>query len=394
MKVMHVIAALDGGGAETMLYQLLKAQIAPTHLAHAVSLTDMIGLVGRRIEGLGVPVSALGMKRGRVSPAGFVRLVRLMAREKPDLIQTWMYHADLLGGIAARTLGIPVIWGVRHEYNPRDKALTRLTRRTCALLSTWMPESVVFNSESSLRGHARGGYAARKLVVIHNGFDLSSFRPDARTRIEVRRELGIPEDAPVVGLVARHHPDKDHGTFVAAAARIRERCGSARFVLCGKEVEWSNSDLVALLDRYGLRPAAHLLGNRLDVERLYAALDVACLSSRTESFPNVLGEAMACGVPCVSTDCGAVREIVGETGYVVPVGDSEALAAGVLRLLRLDETARAALGAAVRLRIMNAYDLAAVVQRFDEVQGEAIQGRNDAVSRHGNQPRRTEDRAS
>ena len=103
---------------------------------------------------------------------------------------------------------------------------------------------------------------------------------------------------------------------------------------------------------------------------------------------------MACGVPCVSTDCGAVREIVGETGYVIPVGDSEALAAGVLRLLRLDETARAALGAAVRLRIMNAYDLAAVVQRFDEVQGEAIQGRNDAVSRHGNQPRRTEGRAS
>src|SRR5207249_1741949 len=177
-----------------------------------VSLTDLIGRVGRRIEGLGVPVTALGMKRGRVSPAALARLVRLMAREEPDLVQTWMYHADLLGGVAATTLGIPVIWGVRHEHNPGDKMLTRWTRRACALLSVWIPDAVVFNSESSLRCHAQGGYAAHKLVVIPNGFDLSSFRPDARTRIEVRRELGIPEGAPVVGLLARYHSDKDHRT--------------------------------------------------------------------------------------------------------------------------------------------------------------------------------------
>ncbi len=372
MKIMHVIGSVNVAGAETMLYKLVGAQLGPDRLVHVVSLTDT-GPIGSRIEALGVPVTALGMKRGRVSVAGLVRLVRLMAREKPDLVQTWMYHSDLIGGIAAKMLGIRVIWGVRHEHSHRDKPLTRLTRRVCSLLSTWIPESIVFNSESSLRGHVRAGYATRKVVVIPNGFDLATFHPDPRARTEVRRELGIPDDAPLVGLVARYHPDKDHRTFAAAATRVRARCGAVHFLLCGEGTEPSNRELSALLDGHGLRPAVHALGKRSDLPRLYAALDVACLSSRTESFPNVIGEAMACGTPCVATECGAVREMIGDTGRVVPVGDPEAFAAAVLELVEMAPEEREALGRTARARVSELYGLESVARRFHDVQVQAVE---------------------
>jgi len=372
-KVVHVITELTAGGAEEMLLKLLRAQREAERVAQVVSLTD-IGPVGASIQALGVPVTALRMKPGRPHPAAFVKLLRFLRRERPDVVQTWMYHADLLGGTAARMLGIPVVWGVRHDNSRRDKALTRLTRRLCAALSEWVPDSVVFNSESARRSHARAGYAARKLMIIPNGFDLSRFRPDPEARAALRRELGIPEDAPVLGHVARYHPDKDHATFIAAAALVRRRCRSARFVLCGEGIEWGNHELAALVDREGLRPSVHLLGNRPDVERVLAAIDVACLSSRTESFPNVLGEAMACGVACVSTDCGDVRSLLGGTGSVVPVGDPLAFAEAVLDRLAPQRAAREATGAAARRRIAENYSLEAVVRRFQEVQDGVMRG--------------------
>lgn len=371
IRIVHVIGELTAGGAEEMLCKLLEAQRASGRSALVVSLTD-VGPVGARIRRLDVPVVALGMRRGRPNPAALVALLRLLRRERPDLVQTWMYHADLLGGAAARLLGIPVLWGVRHDRSDRDKALTRLTRRVCALLSPWVPQAVIFNSETACRSHARAGYAAGKLLVIPNGFDLARFRPDPCARAAVRRELGVPQGAPAVGLVARYHPDKDHAAFLAAAALVRRRREDARFLLCGDGVHWGNRELAERIDAQALRPSVHLLGNRADVERILAALDVACLTSRTESFPSVLAEAMACGVPCVATDCGDARAIVGPAGAVVPRGDAAAFAEAVLEQLAREPDARERLAALGRRRVAEAYGLEVVARRFEEAQDRAI----------------------
>lgn len=381
MRIAHVITGLGAGGAEAMLHRLVAAQ--RRQVVRVVSLMDT-GPVGAKIQALGVPVAALGMSRGRPAPSALLRLVSLLRRDRPDLVQTWMYHADLLGGIAARIAGIPVIWGIRHDrLRSDDKALTRLTRRLCAALSRWIPERVICNSEAARRTHAAVGYAARKLVVVPNGFDVSRFKPDADARGAVRRELGIPGDAPAVGLVARWHPHKDHGTFIAAAARIRREVDAARFVLCGDGIDRGNRELAGRIDAAGLGSAVHLLGRRDDVERILASLDVACLSSRTESFPNAVGEAMACGVPCVATDCGDVREIVGEAGRVVPVADPAALADAVLDLLRLGAAGREALGTAARARIAATWDIEVVARRFAEIQDEAVRGAPPRPGRTG-----------
>jgi glycosyltransferase involved in cell wall biosynthesis len=374
MRVVHVITSLDTGGAEIALHKLLAEQGGASQDAGVVSLLG-VGPVGARIAALGVPVVGLGMRPGRPGPGALVRLLRVLRRERPQLVQTWMYHADLLGGVAARMLGIPVVWGVRQgKLGPGDKWLTRFTRRVCASLSWWMPRAIVCNSSASVEIHVQAGYSREKFVFIPNGFDLSRFQPSPALRAALRRELGIPAEARLVGLVARYHPHKDHATFLRAAARVRERCPDAQFVLCGQDVSWDNAELAGLVDSLSLRPAVHLLGRRDDVERVDPALDVACLSSATESFPNVLGEAMACAVPCVATDCGEVRELLGDTGRVVPVRDPAALAGALVEILELEPRAREALGAAARERVKATYDIREVARRFAEVQLQAVGG--------------------
>jgi len=367
-RVVHVITSLEEGGAQSMLVKLLESSQEACGCARVVTLTDGGG-VAARLAALGVPVVSLGLRRGRPSARAVVRLVQLLRRERPALVQTWLYHADLLGGIAAALVRIPVVWGIRHDrLGAGDRPLTRLTRVACGALSWWVPARIVCNSEAARKTHAAAGYAPHKLVVIPNGFDLRRFRPDDAARAAVRAELGLAADAPVIGLVARFDPHKDHATFLAAAARVLEHRPHARFLLCGAGADASNDALARLLEAAGVRAHVSLLGVRPDVERVFAALDVACLTSSTESFPNVLGEAMACGVPCVATDCGDVREILGGLGRVVAVGDPAAVAEGILDLLLLSRDEREGLAGASRARVEEMFGLDVVTRQFAEVQ--------------------------
>jgi glycosyltransferase involved in cell wall biosynthesis len=378
MRIVHVITGLTAGGAEEMLYSLLSNEGGATRAVRVVSLVN-VGPIGERIRDLGIPVDGLGLREGVPHPGALVRLIRLLRSDRPDLVQTWMYHADLLGGLAARLMGIPVVWGIHHQWSPNDKRLTRLTRKTCAVLSPFLPTRVVFVSESSLEAHAAAGYSRRKLVHIPNGFDLGRFKPDPVARAEVRRELGLPEGVPLVGHAARYHPDKGHATLIAAAAMVSRTLSSSRFVLCGDGVTWENAELVGQLKEAGLVSAVHLLGQRTDVERVFAAVDVACLSSRTESFPLAAAEAMACGVPCVSTDCGDVRAILGGTGSVVPVGDAPALAQALLAQLGLPPDVRQAMSDKGRRHVARAYGIDAVVARYIQIQDEAVAASGEQV---------------
>jgi glycosyltransferase involved in cell wall biosynthesis len=208
------------------------------------------------------------------------------------------------------------------------------------------------------------------MVVIPNGFELERFHPDAAARARVRQELELGDDTPVVGLVARVHPDKDHPNFVTAAGMVAERSADAVFVLAGQGAERSNADLGRAIRDAGLDGRVRLLGRRADVPSVLAALDVLASSSRSEGFPQVVGEAMLCGVPCAVTDCGDSREIVGRTGRVVPTRDPAALANALLELLASTPAERAALGAEARERIRARYDIASVSRRYVELYGE------------------------
>jgi glycosyltransferase involved in cell wall biosynthesis len=366
---MHIINGLSVGGAETMLYRLLCGMDTAHFENEVISLTDL-GVLTEKIQMAGVPVRALGMKRSIPNPFPMVRLLRWIRKSKPQIVQTWMYHANLIGGLAARLAGdIPVVWGIHQaDLDPKlNKLLTIWTARGCARMSRWLPRCVVFVSQASLVMHAKVGYAAKKMEVIPNGFDLCEFRPDSVARLSLRRELEIADDALVIGIAARFHAQKDHRNFLQAAAHLHTVLPEVHFVLCGLGITRDNAELARWIAEAGIQVHCHLLGERRDIARLFSAIDIATSSSVSEAFPLSVGEAMACGAPCVVTDVGDSALIVGETGRVVAPGNPGALAEAWRELIEAGPEVRRRLGMAARHRVQQHFSLPAVVERYQTI---------------------------
>jgi glycosyltransferase involved in cell wall biosynthesis len=369
-RMTFIITDLLTGGAELMLARLLGALDREKFAPRVIALIDD-GPVGEKLRALGVPVETLGLPPGSPLGAGraVLQLTRMLRAERPVLVQTWMYHADLLGGLAAKLAGAPVVWSIRnHALDPAVlKRSTRMVVSLCAVLSRVIPQRVVTNAGATAQVHIEAGYDASRMVVIPNGFDLEIFKPDPSARQWLRTELGLPPDTPLVGLAARFDPMKDHRSFARAAGLAALQNPAIHFVLFGEGVDPANPQLTGWLQESGAAPFTHLLGSRADVPRLLAALDVAALSSVGEAFSNVIAEAMACGVPCAVTDVGDSALIVGQTGRVSPPNDPAALAASWLELLALPAAERQALGAAARRRIVENYSLAHSAAQFTDL---------------------------
>lgn len=378
ISILWLISGLEYGGAEMMLYKLLSCMDRTRFTAEVISMIDL-GPFSAKIQKLGVPLRSLGMRRGIPSPMSLVRLASWLRQARPDVIQTWMYHADLMGGLAAKLAGgIPVAWGIRQSNlsSQGSRRLTIYTMKMCAQVSKWLPTRIVCCSEASQRVHTALGYASHKMIVIPNGFDLSAFKPDSVARESICAELQIPADAPLVGLVGRFDPQKDHQNFVSAAALLHRSRPDVHFLLCGDDITWENPQLRGWIEKAGIRKQCALLGRRDDMPRLTAALDIAASSSSYgEGFPNVIGEAMACGVPCVVTDMGDCALIVGQTGRVVPPQNAKELANALGDLVGLGMEGRRQLGAAARRRILEYFNLPDIVARYEnlyhEIAGDA-----------------------
>lgn len=369
-RVVHVITGLNTGGAELMLVKLLSGMDRSRFESSVISLTPP-GPVQDKLTALGIPVFSLGLTRGMPDVRGVGRLFKQLILVRPHIVQTWLYHADLLGGLVGRLAYRPkVVWNIRNStlQAGSTKRLTVLTVGACARLSRFLPDKILCCSEQAKALHIRWGYAADRFEVIPNGFDLSAWKPDAAAGRLARKSLGIPLDARVVGLVGRYDPQKDHACFLEAAGQVSRSLPDVHFILAGDGVTLENPELRALVDKTGLHARIHLLGRRSDLPVLTNAFDLAASSSAYgEAFSNVLGEAMACGVPCVATDVGDAALILADTGRVVMPRSPHGLAGALEALLRLPENARRALGTAARARVESHFDLAQVVLRYQAV---------------------------
>lgn len=349
-----------------MLFKVMTSADGPSFATHVVCLREL-GIIGERLLAHGIPVTCLRMRPGRVNVCEFVRLLKIIRKERPDAVHTWMYHADLVGGLAARLAGVKAIgWNIRHSnLDPAlNKWVTLRIVRLCALLSRWLPRRVMVCSERARRVHLAAGYDPKKMTLVANGFDLERFRPDVGARGSVRDELHVPHDVPLVGLVGRLDIQKNVEGFVEVANSLASKFPNVHFVMVGTGLDPDNRAL-SLRMRPDLSWRLHRLGGRADIPRLMASFDVLVSPSHGEAFPNVLGEAMACGVPCAVTDAGDSAEIVGDTGRVVPVGDMQALADAVASLLHMPGVARRVLGERARRRIQERYELRRIVRQYE-----------------------------
>lgn len=379
VPVAHVINDLDVGGAEMTLVRLCERIDRARFPTTVISLGSPSPL-SSRLETIGVPVLSLDL-RGRPGSIANLRVVaRELRRQQRPIVQTWLPHADLIGGLMGRVSGCPVAWnirtgGVRVAFRPHTRFVIALNAR----LSRWIPSAIVCCSAESERVYGSWGYDSSRTRRVLNGVDVDRFRPDRVARESVRAELGLKPDTVLVGLIARWHPVKNHHGFVNAASRVAAVRKDVTFVLCGTAIDRANVALAEMLRVANISDRVVLLGPRDDIPRLTSALDVAVCASNSEGFPNVVAEAMACGVLCVSTDAGDARELLGGLGFVVPPDDTKLLADGILEALASSSDERRRLGDMARVRVTASYGIDRMVRNYEDLYEELSTWRDSHV---------------
>jgi glycosyltransferase involved in cell wall biosynthesis len=356
-RILHVITDLYVGGAETMLMRLATAKPGLAEDTLVVSLLPD-GLLAERLRAAGITVVEHNFRQPFGIIAGMIRLARLIAKTRPDIVQGWMYHGDLAALVALALSGrrnaTRLAWNIRCSNLDLTQygRLLRLVVRACVRLSS-SPDLVIANSAAGMDVHRALGYRPRRAEVVPNGIDIEQYKPDAAARAAVRGELGIPDDAILLAHVARLDPMKDHAGFLAVMAKL--------------------PDVEALVIGAGTEslPAAanvHRLGRRTDMPRLFAAADfVVSTSAFGEGFSNALAEGMACGLPPIATAVGDAPIIIGDTGVIVPPRDPGAFADAARALMRESRDQRAERGTRARRRIVENYSLERAQRRFAEI---------------------------
>lgn len=372
MKIVHVITGLGQGGAEAVLYRLIAACDDPEN-HYVVSLRDD-GVYAAPLRLLGVSVTCLNLMGVADMVHAISSLRSIMLELSPDVVQTWMYHADLIGGVAARLNGIPVVWGLHNSNFEKKytKPTTRLVVRLCSLVSNFIPKGIVSCSKTARDLHVAVGYPSAKFTIIPNGLNLSEFKFDRDFGKAFRESVGLGPDCKIFLNVARYHPQKDHRNLIRSFSIAFADDPRAHLVLCGAGMDEGNRDVAAWLADTPLRGRVHLLGARSDIPKVLSGADYFVLSSVGEAFPCVVAEAMACEVPCVVTDVGDCRDIVESTGWVVPPLNAAALAQALKLADSENESERLQRGVRARMVAMDNFDIKSMLQAYQAVWSAAV----------------------
>lgn len=368
-KILHIITTSGVGGAELMLCRLLERNDPRRHQQAVLSLMTPHSLKERFERS--APLYTLNMRPPLPSFRNFRDLLRVIRDYQPDLIQAWMYHGNLAATVGARLTGFkgPLLWNIRHSLH--DLRLEKPVPRQIIRLNAWLsgrPRAIIFNSMTSIQQHQAIGFPSDRCVFVPNGVDCEQNRPMPELRNEVRAELGIKADTPLIAMIARHHLMKDPDNLFKALTIVKKRLPDVRLIIAGERFDQDNQPVLASIAAFGLDEQVQLLGRRSDIPRLLAAIDVvASPSAWGEGFPNTLAEAAAACVPSVATDIGDTARVVGDGGRIVSPRDSEALAAALIDMLSLDPDERQRIGLAGRRHIESQFELGVIAERFADL---------------------------
>ena len=366
--ILHVVGDLNVGGAERTMLNLLSLINKDGFEHHILTLFEE-GSLADDFRNAGVSVETLGLTRSVMAflnPVNVGRLVNTIKSLKPQLIQTWMYHSNnLVNALHCFFKDIPVVNNIRHNDPWAGSWKTRFSAYCGGFLAWLAPSAVVTCSDIAKKNHIAIGYPEAKLRVIPNGFVVGNLsRADERQRCV--NELSVPVNNKLVIVVGRYCKEKDFPNFAAAAGLVVREMPDVTFMLCGKKLDASNEELLGLLDKNNVRNNCILLGQRSDVKKLMAAADLLISASASEAFPNVVAEAMSVGTPCIGTDVGETKAIIGDTGLVVPAGNPQTMADAVLSILQNAEEYEA-FAAKTKARIMADYSLEATANMYTDL---------------------------
>jgi len=361
-----LIRSLNIGGTERQIIELIKG-LDNNRFDITIGLFYNEGALIEEIKSMPwIHVISL-KKSGRWDIIRFVfRFIKLLKVLQPDILYSFLPDANIVGLIAGRLSGVKrIVWGVRASNMDvsRYDWLARISLRLSAFLSRF-PDAIIANSFGGIKFHRNIGYNTNRMMIIQNGIDIDRFKPDHSAGLRVRDEWNIDEETIAIGLVGRLDPMKDHTTFLQAVKIFNQEERSVRFVCIGDGKELYKSEIHSLCRRLGLNGSIIWAGERCDMTAVYNSMDIVTSSSSFgEGFPNVIGEAMACGVPCVVTDIGDSAIIVGETGIVVPPEDPQALADGWRSMLKRLNDKSYSIKEMARARIVSRYNSETFIQK-------------------------------
>lgn len=366
IKVAHISTGLETGGAEVQLMRLIAAMNHDEFEMMVISM-DRDTYLADRIRELDIPVHSLCLRK---KPYALWEGYQHLRQFNPDVIHGTMYQGGVFGTLCRRFLPKKphVIWTVHEplEHYDQEPLRKRLQLRLWGKMST-SPECLMYVSHLNMEQHLAYGFNNQKATVIPNGVDTSRFGPAREKGLAIRESLGIPEDCLLIGKTARYHRQKNHVGFLRSAAILAEKYNHVRFMLVGTNVDNNNETLTSLISELGLDGKVYMLGNREDIPEIVNAYDIATLTSLGEAFPLTLGEAMVSAVPCVATDVGDNAYIIGDTGYVVPVDDDQAMSDSWEKIVVLSDQERAALGQKARQRCLDNFTLEQQVKQHEEL---------------------------
>lgn len=372
IRVLHIITTLEIGGAETNLYHLLK-EMNSTEFNHQVICLDGQGIIGDWIANLGIPVFSLGMRKIVPRFTALFRAYRYLKKFNPDMIHTHMYHANLLGLMLSWKK--PCIWGIycsnldNRQYSLRSRWIQKLN----FFLSRW-PKQIIFNSESGLHYHIKYGFPARRSAMIPSGFNTDIFKPDSQMGEQIRQKNHIPTNAPVIGYFARLDVMKNHEALLKTIPLVLQKKPQTHFILAGRGIEKNNPLLKQWLSNIAELDQIHLLGERQDIHELYNALDLFVMTSRWgEGLPSVIGEAMSSGIPCLVTDVGDNRRLVGDTGMFISSEKPETIAQEIIQMLETTQSDRETMSLKARERILAYFQISYIAQQYTRLYQDIIQ---------------------
>lgn len=357
------------GGAQMMLYEHLRISKNFGVNNYVISLLGE-DVIGDKIKKLGIPVVLLKtpLNKSLLSPWNFVyELTLLINKLKPHLIHSSMTHANLICGVS-KVIGVitPIIWSIHNsELTLKHNALSTLgASKLCSILSYSVPQKIIYCSEHARSVHENYGYNNRKSDIIENGIDLIKFSANPQSHISIRKELGLKKDTFLIGSIGRYHKIKNYPVFIVAAGLFHKIKPKTHFILCGNGLTWDNKNIVKLIKKNHLESVIHLIGERNDVEKVIASLDIAVNTSIDESFSLTMAEAMACEVPSVSSNIQGLKNLMGSACYYAQVDNAQDFTYKWINIYNMTLNEKKKVGANARKRIKNKYSVEIMTKKY------------------------------